>query len=52
MSVKLITVQEGRVGPVVYMWVDGKKVGHVELTPKAAANLISKLALNIEGKTL
>ena len=52
MNIKLITVQEGRTGPVVYMWVDGKEVGHVELTTRATTNLISNLAVNIKGKEL
>jgi hypothetical protein len=48
--IKLITVREGRTGPVVYMWVDGKEVGHVELTTIATANLISDLAKRIVEK--
>ena len=45
--IKLITVRDGETGPVVYMWVDGKEVGHVELTTRATANLISNLAKRI-----
>jgi len=48
MSNRLITVREGKSGPVVYMWIDGKEVGQVELTTRAAANLISDLATNLE----
>ena len=50
MHIKLITVQEGETGPVVYMWVDGKEVGHVELSTRAATNLISDLAKRIVEK--
>jgi|TARA_E500000318_G_scaffold89632_1_gene87258 hypothetical protein len=48
--IKLITVQQGDSGPVVYMWVDGKEVGHVELTTRATTNLISDLAKKIVEK--
>ena len=48
--IKLITVRDGETGPVVYMWVDGKEVGHVELTTRATANLISDLAKRIVEK--
>lgn len=48
MNIGLITVQEGKTGPVVFMWIDGKKVGQVELTTRAAANLISDLAINLQ----
>ncbi len=51
MGIKLITVQKSDAGPVVYMWVDGKEVGHVELNTRAAANLISDLAKNLVEKT-
>lgn len=51
MSIGLVTVREGKSGPVVYMWVDGKEVGQVELTTRAAANLISDLAANLERET-
>jgi hypothetical protein len=44
LHIKLITVREGKTGPVVYMWVDGEEVGHVELSTRAATNLISDLA--------
>ena len=43
----LITVREGKTGPVVYMWVDGKQAGHVELSTRATLNLISDLAKRI-----
>ena len=48
--IKLITVRDGETGPVIYMWVDGKEVGHVELTTRATANLISDLAKCIVEK--
>lgn len=48
MSIGLITVQEGKSGPIVFMWIDGKKVGQVELTTIATANLISDLAKNMQ----
>jgi len=48
--IKLITVRDGADGPVVYMWVDGKEVGHVELTTRATANLIADLAKRIVEK--
>jgi len=48
MSIGLVTVQKGKSGPVVHMWIDGKEVGQVELTTRAAANLISNLADNLE----
>jgi len=51
LGIKLITVQKSDAGPVVYMWVDGKEVGHVELNTRAAANLISDLAKNLVEKT-
>ncbi len=50
MHIKLITVREGKTGPVVYMWVDGEEVGHVELSTRAATNLISDLAKCIVEK--
>jgi hypothetical protein len=50
LQIKLITVREGKAGPVVYMWVDGKEVGHVELSTRAATNLISDLAKCIVEK--
>lgn len=43
----LITVREGKKGPVLYMWVDGKEAGHVELSTRAALNLISDLAKRV-----
>lgn len=51
MGIKLITVQKSDAGPVVYMWVDGKEVGHVELNTRATANLISDLAKSLVEKT-
>jgi len=50
LQIKLITVREGKTGPVVYMWVDGKEIGHVELNTRAATNLISDLAKCIVEK--
>jgi len=46
----LITVRDGTTGPVVYMWVDGKEVGHLELSTRATAILISDLAKRIVEK--
>lgn len=51
LGIKLITVQKSDSGPVVYMWVDGKEVGHVELNTRATANLISDLAKSLVEKT-
>lgn len=51
LGIKLITVQKSDAGPVVYMWVDGKEVGHVELNTRATANLISDLAKSLVEKT-
>ena len=50
LGIKLITVRKSDAGPVVYMWVDGKEVGHVELSTRATANLISDLAKRIVEK--
>lgn len=44
MPIKLITVRQGDNGPVVYMWVDGREVGRVELNTREAMILIRELA--------
>ena len=44
MPIKLITVRQGDHGPVVYMWVDGREVGRVELNTREAMILIRELA--------
>ena len=44
MSIGLVTVREGKSGPVVYMWVDGREVGRVELNTREAMILIRELA--------
>ena len=44
MKVILITVREGKTGPVVHMGVDGKEVAKKELTKRETCILISELA--------